>query len=231
VIEIRHMNSAYRLAGTPERRGDLSRRLDRIVCDRIGAELETAASAFAAADGPVYRIRRLDLTMWLNTAVNDAGIARGWAATLARALYRTIADAGSGEVIRYNSPADYLACWVADFSDQGSQGRWEYDGFGHLDGVRTGQAISFVLARDQRWILPVFAALRTARRSEAVIETLQSTDVEVLWTALAGTPPAAPVRIDSSLVERARRARVTPPAFETGRGADARAHEPRCVGY
>jgi hypothetical protein len=224
VIEIARMSSSYRLGGAPERRAHLARRLDRIVASGVATALENVAGDLGGEDGPVYRIRRLDLALWLNAAVtNDADIARSWATSLARALYRQIAEGGPGEVIRYPSRAAFLAAWLSDLVDHRSEGRWEYDEFGSLDGVRTGRAAAFVLAQDPRWIRPVFGALRDSRRSEALIRTLEAADVEVIWSALAGVPPAASRRLDARLIEEARRINVAAPVVASGIGAGDRA--------
>jgi hypothetical protein len=223
MITIDRMETEFRLAGQPAARAHLARRLDRIVQERVGAMLEDVARDFAAEDGPVFRIRRLHLALWLDAArLNDAEIARSWAASLARALHRQIAEGGPSRVMRYPSHAAFLAAYLSDLAGGRVSGRWEYQEFHTLEDLPAGRAAAFVLCRDSRWIGPVFRILAEVHRLDFVIAPFTAQDVEGLWRSWTNSAPVAPPWIEPGLVARAFGLVPEPPATEPG-GADARA--------
>lgn len=221
MLTIDRMDTDLRLAGRPEARAQLARRLDRIAIDRVGLALEAVAAEFAAEAGEVIRIRRLDLTLWLEAArLDDGAIARTWAETLARALWHQLAHGGPSEVRRWPDRAAYLATWAADHAAGRAEGRWDYAEFATLGDVPTGRAVVHVLARDPRWIGPVFEALARSRSVKAVIAAFGPAEVEALWRAWTGGPPEAPPTITTARLGEL--AGLRPPEPESG-GSAARA--------
>lgn len=218
------MNSEYRLAGRPDRREHLARRLDRIAIDRVGAALEPLASDFGRDDGPVYRIRRLDLSLWLNAdQLDDGAIARDWADALGRALSRKIVEGGSAEVVRYPSHAAYLASWIGHVIDGIADDRWEYVQFRALRGMRPGAAITQVLASYPQWILPTVDELSSGGRRDVVVDAMNHTDIRRLWVALVGDVPRAPATIPRGLIEHVARSGVRVQALHSDATDDERA--------
>jgi len=223
MITIDRMETDFRLTGRPVERAQLARRLDRIGEERIAGVLQAALRELDRDDGPVIRIRRLDLRLVFDAGrMADGDIARTWGATLARAVFRQIAEAGTSELRRYESQAAFLAIWLSDHVAGRATGRWEYAEFHTLDDVPSGRAAAYVLGRDRGWIVPTFHALAAAGRLEALVATFRAADVAALWQDWTGGPAAAPGRIEPGLVVRAAGLVPDPAVPEMG-SADARA--------
>ncbi len=223
MITIDRINNDYRIAGQPDARAQLAKRLDHVVSDKLIAALERAALDFADENGAVYRVRRLDLRLWLNASrLNDAEIAHNWARALAQALHRQILDAEPDNVIHYPSQAAFLATWVGDILGQGVNGKWQYAEFDELHDLPAGQAIALGLMRDPRWIAPVFQLLSANRKSARFVAAMMPHDVSVLWYAWVGAVPQLQNEVPLALVQSALALRPDPPEFERG-GAASRA--------
>lgn len=214
------MNNDFRIAGQPDARARLAKRLDNVVSDKLIEALERVALNFADETGAVYRIRRLDLRLWLNASrLNDAEIAHDWARALAQALHRQILDAGPDNVIRYPSQAAFLATWVSDILGQRVTGKWQYAEFDALHDLAAGQAISVGLLRDPRWIGPVLQLLSANRKSARLLAVMTLRDVSVLWQAWVGEAPQLHDEVPLTLVQSALARRPDPPGFEPGNAA------------
>ena len=222
MITIERLHADYRIAGHPDVRAHLARRLDRIIAERVAEALDAVAGDYGGEDGPVWRLRRLDLRLWLNTArLDDGMIARSFAATLARAIARNIADAGPGEVRRYPTRAAYLAAWVRDVIRGRAGGRWEYAEFDHLDDIRPGAAVAHMLSGEAHLILPVLQAL-DANEVERAVAAFSAADVAILWRALTGEEAMAPPRLRMAGVDRLLTPGRNRPAAESGPNGRAR---------
>lgn len=211
------MNNDFRIAGQPDARAQLAKRLDHVVSDKLIEALERAALDFADEAGAVYRIRRLDLRLWLDASrLNDGEIAHDWARALAQALHRQILDAGPDNVIRYPSQAAFLATWISDILGQGVTGKWQYAEFDGLHDLPAGQAIALGLMRDPRWIGPVLQMLSTNGKSARLVAVMTLRDVTVLWQAWVGAAPKLQDEVPLVPAQSALALRPDPPGFEWG---------------
>ncbi|MFZ5961661.1 contractile injection system tape measure protein [Thalassococcus sp. BH17M4-6] len=226
MIAIQRLHNRYQIAGNGAARVTLARRLDHICGQLLAQALEDPARDFADPDGPVYKIRKLKLRLWLNMAVqSDGQIATDWARLLARALHRQLAEAGPDTVMRYPGQAAFLAAWVAAVLDGVAQDRWMFAEFAVFDGLPAGRSISAGLARHPGHIAATFRALAGQGQRDRVIAAFTVRDTEVLWTAWTGARPKRAEALPRALLERVAGLALTTPVFEPG-GAAARA---RCA--
>jgi hypothetical protein len=223
MLTIAAMHNDLRLAGSHGARERMARRIERLLDETMPGQLEQIAGAHADEEGPIWLIRRLDLRLWLLPGtMQDGDMARLWAAALARALARQIAEGGPAEVLRYADRGAFLAAWASDLVDGRADGRWQYREFAILEGSPSGHALAHGLGRHPRWIARTFAELGRQGATEAVVARFGARDVAALWRIWTGAEPRAARKIDTALVARIHAAGIDPPAAESG-GADARA--------
>lgn len=221
MLTIARLTSDYRIAGDGPDRALTAARLDRLVRGRLKSALDAVLGPLDDEDGPVWRIRRVDIALWLDLdRFTDQAFARDWAETIARALYRQIAEGAPSDVVRYDSRADYLASYLSDLLGGDAQ-NWTYDEFRHLDGVPAGRAIAAALVEHPDVIGAVLATLQQRRRLAAVIQPLGADDVATIWLGWTGVEPSPGRVAAAGLVALARAAMPRPPVLEAS-GRDVR---------
>ncbi|ARE41816.1 hypothetical protein RGUI_3675 [Rhodovulum sp. P5] len=213
---IDHMTTRYRLAGTPERRTLLARRLDRVVGELLGEALDTLTTEQeTGADGPAICIRRLRLSLWLDIGrLDDSATARCWAEAILRAIYRLQAEGGPEEVMRFPSEPARLAAWVSDMAGGTADLRWYWTDFRHVADLPAGRAISAVLSHTPQHVGEVMALLSAGGTIQQVIAKCTAADVVTLWHAWTGAPPDPGALVSPDHL--ARIGPVTPPPVEAG---------------
>lgn len=190
MIQITRLSNHYRIAGQGSAVAQATRRLDHVCKTLLAQALEGPARDFADPDGPVLKVRKLNLRLWLDMARrSDGQIAEDWARLLARALHRQLAEAGPENVMRYPSQAAFLAAWSLSVLGGTASDRWVYAEFALLHDLPKGRAISTVLSRHPDHILATFRALAGQGQRDRLIAALGPRDIAVLWVALTGAEP------------------------------------------
>ncbi len=186
MLAIDQFHTTYHLPATRSGRAE-ARRLDALVRGRLERALADVARFPAHDADAVYRIRRLDLDLWLDPARMTADeLARRWRDALLRALARAIQQGTPLEVVRYESRAQYLAAFLADLADGQAWGRWVYEEFAVLRDVRAGQAAVYVLAEAPGLVVPVASILERSGQLDRVLSTLSAADAALLWDRALG---------------------------------------------
>ncbi|MCC7052828.1 MAG: hypothetical protein IT355_06135 [Gemmatimonadaceae bacterium] len=191
-------------------------RVRRRLHDALQAHLPAALQArFAAAshraDDTVWRIRRLEIDLVVNASWEEADLAGAWATELARAVTHAIESGADGvTVMRFASPAAYLASFLTDLTNGTCWTKWWYGDFDGLRMLSRPDAIRTALLRDAGTGLAALATLDTA---DLALVTAQVTRqaARLLVEALGATLPSADASgIAALLLERTRH--VPPPA-------------------
>lgn len=196
MLTIDRLTAHYFLpAGTPDTHS-IQQRLDALVRQRLPAELNGRLQPPARDQTAVYRIRHLELNLWVDVAgMSDADIARRWSQLLLRAVTRALLVGADTEVVRFDDPAHFLASFCADLLtgrawsvDKG----WIYAEFAPLRGLAVGQAVAYLLGARPELLLPIARRLQQSRQLEPLLRQMTRADVALLWQALGwGEPEGA----------------------------------------
>lgn len=165
-------------------------RVRRRMHDALSTHLPDAlAAVFAATAAPhddaVWRIRRLTLDLTVNARWDPLLLARAWAARLVHAVRRAMQSGGDGVVVmRWASPAAYLASFVREAADGTAASRWWFETFSGLRLLARSAQIRTALVRDA----PLGAAalvLMPAADVALVVAQLSATDARRVLDAIA----------------------------------------------
>ena len=206
MLTIDRLTANYFLpAGAPDPHA-LQQRLDTLVRQRLPAELNGRLQPPARDQTAVYRIRRLELDLWVDIAgMSDADIARRWSQLLLRAVTRALLIGADTEVVRFDDPAHFLAAFLTDLLagrawsvDKG----WVYAEFAPLRGLAVGQIAAYLLSARPELLLPVAHRLHHARQLEPLLRQMTRADIALLWPALGWGEPtgiASAAQLDALL--------------------------------
>lgn len=181
---IERLSCHYRAVGDPMAARALAARLHRVAEGELGGALDRSLEE-ALGDAPVvYVLRRVAVRLALDggTARSDGEIAKRWAAELAGGLVRTLAgQPGSGELMRFENQAEYVARFAADLVAGRAYRHWYYAPFGRYQRLPRGRAIAALLL-DHRADLPaVLAHLQKRGALERLLSALDPAAREELW--------------------------------------------------
>ena len=221
MLTIARADTTYHLPGAAIRRDRLARRLDRVASGRLASVLSEALAGLGASSQAVYRIRRLDIDLWLDAGrLEDPAAAATWGRLIARTLAHMIVHGGPDVIRAWPDRIAYLASFLGDLAVGPATGRWEYEEFAPLEGVRTGRAAALILGAEPERVSGVFRALAGAGKLDPLIRRFDADDVRVLWVEGLSLPtdPIGPGPAEDVFVLPALRYLV----LETG-GTDARA--------
>ncbi len=181
MLTIAHLQANYSAPqGTPNAAA-LQARLDRLVRDRLPAELAGRLQPPASDTDAVYRIRRLELDLWLDAAMSEAEIAQAWGQAMLRAVTSALVYGTPDTVMRYDDPAHLLAAFLADLVAGRAWTRWTYAEFAPLRDVSPGQAAALLLGGRPALLSPVARRLAGEGQLEALLRTMHAADVALLW--------------------------------------------------
>jgi len=144
-LQIRRVHAQYLVPSDHPAPGHIKDRLDNEIRRSLSQVLSAAFSTwFSETDSSLWFVRQLEIDLAINAASNGEGVSRTFTRQLGRALGDTLQDTDQNNVVRFSSPADYLARFLSDLAAGDAWGRWYYESF---FGLR---------------MLPTSAVLRTA---------------------------------------------------------------------
>jgi hypothetical protein len=163
--------------------------IDQIVRENFAAECSRQISVRWTAQPSVIRIRRLDLRLRLNRVQPDDGrLVRAWVELLVKGLFTALASpegAGSVEVVRAGSRAEWLARFIRDLISGQAHQRWEYEEFRPLLEMSTSAALINLLCDEPSEIVPVLLELERSRSLDRLVALLDELALERLFVAVA----------------------------------------------
>jgi hypothetical protein len=188
-ITIDRLACEFNIPDGLENPASVADQLERIARHEIA---RACADAFAPLDddAAVYRIRHIHLNLWIDTqAMTEADIAQRWGELLAQAITQAIRQGGAQQVMRFESPRQFVTAFLRDLLAGRAWSRWYCDEFRPLQRLPAqAVALQMCIARPD-WIAPLLADL-----GDTLIERWTQADIAQLWDAL------------NLPVERARRA-------------------------
>lgn len=201
MLTIANFQANYYLPrGAPDA-ATLRKRLDRLVQQRlpqaVGKSLQPPASDAEA----VYRIRHLEIDLWIDALQNgDGEIAQRWARLLLEAVVRTLLLGSPDNVVRYVDHAHFLAAFLGDLLNGRAWSRWMYAEFTPLRNLPVGQVAAHLLAPRPELLAPVAQRLAHHHQLEPLLQQMGAADLHLIWAeglgfrALPTVPPATPLR-------------------------------------
>ena len=172
-LQIRRVHAQYLVPSDHPAPRHIKDRLDHAIKRSLSHVLSAVFSSwFSETDSSLWFVRRLELDLAVNASGDGEHVTRTFTRQLGRALGDTLQDGTNhNNVVRFASPADYLAHFLSDLAAGDAWGRWYYESF---FGLR---------------MLPTSAALRTAvcdraeRGREALLQ-LRSAELKNVLRAL-----------------------------------------------
>lgn len=181
------MHCSYTMARGTTDVAATAARLGRILEGRLPNRCGRMIDELLPDDDAVYRINRVRLRTWVDVrGMSDDVIAGRWAASMVGALRRELADGRPSNIVRFDSPRDFLAEFIAELPGGLAWKRWWFEEFHALRTVAPGEVIVRLLSARPAWIAPVLARLAAERRVTSVIESLDWSQAERLWHAASG---------------------------------------------
>lgn len=171
-------------AGHPE-----PERVRRRLHDALQSHLADAltarfAEAARSSDETVWRIRRLELDLVVNTSWDESDLADAWAAECRRAVTHAIEAGGDGvTVMRFASPAAFLASFLVDVANGSCWTKWWYTEFDGMRLLTRAATIRTALLRKPLVGLQALATL-SSPAAALVISEVTRQDARLLVDAL-----------------------------------------------
>ena len=138
----------------------------------------------------VYRIRNLNLNFWVDTyRMSDLEIANLWGSLIAAALVRAIRLGTTEQVIRFESPIDFVSSFIADLLDNRAWQYWYYEEFKNLRSLPSPKIALQLLAVRPDWIRPVFDHLTPTGHADRLIAAWSRDDITHIKQALNISSP------------------------------------------
>jgi hypothetical protein len=142
-LQIRRVHAEYLVPSDHPSPRRIRDRLDQDITRSLSHTLSTAfASWFPETDSSLWFVRRLDIDLAVNASGGGRHVARAFTQKLANVLGNTLQDrADHDNVMRFASPADYLAQFLLDLAAGHAWGRWYYESFFGLRMLSTSAAL------------------------------------------------------------------------------------------
>jgi hypothetical protein len=198
----------------------MKRRLDEVVA-RLPSIVSDHFHPSASDATAVYRIRHLQLDLWVDAlGMTEGEIAHNEGRLLLHAITHAILYGGSGDVMRYDDHAHFLAAFLGDLLNGTAWSRWVYEEFDSLRSLSTGQVAAHLLVSRPGLLGPVAAHLRRGQQLERLLQKLGTKDVDLLWRhGLGFTSPDLNWLPPADLLETVLQTLRTGTALETTPGS------------
>src|SRR3954463_16090049 len=186
-LQIRRFRADYLVSADHPSPETLKARLDETIERRLASALSVAfAPWFSESDTSLWFIRRLQVDVALNAALERDQIAEAFTAQIGKSLGDALQErADDGNVLRFPNRAAYLAAFLSDLANSAAWSKWYYESFAGLKP------------------LPISSALRTAICDDASTggEALQALSPLELRRVISSLTSADARRILGSLAE------------------------------
>lgn len=124
-------------------------------------------------DQSIWMIRSVQLDIAINATLQPEQIAGYWAACFARRLHSALSRGEVfGEVVRFNSPAEFAAEFIFETATSGHPDAWYFRPFDSLRSLPADRAICEALTRDKTTAEPALRYLFASGRLECVVNRL-----------------------------------------------------------
>ena len=142
-LQIRRVHAQYLVPSDHPAPGRVKDRLDHEITRSLSQVLSTAFSSwFSETDSSLWFVRRVEIDLAVNASCDAEQVTRTLTTQLGRALGNTLQDGSDTDnVVRFPSPAAYLARFLADLAAGDAWGRWYYESFFGLRMVPTSAAL------------------------------------------------------------------------------------------
>lgn len=159
-------------------------RLARVVEQELPRACAGALGRLPDTDA-VYRIRTLRIGMLAAGAEwNESALARQLGERLATVVMRIIWENDARDVVRFDSPRQFVTTFLRDLLDGRAWGCWYYREFLPLQGLPDYAVARELLEVRPGWIAPVLHALAATGHAERLLERWRADDIQRLWKAL-----------------------------------------------
>ena len=159
--------------------------LEQIARQELTAALGGLSLPLEESEETVYRLRSLRMGLWLEAApeARQATAAR-WSRAIAAAVIRDVQRGDPNQVMRFDSPHDYLLHLLRDLVDGRAWGLWYYQEFSLWRALPDERAALELLVQRPAWIASLLAALMQSGHAERLLARWQAADLARLWGAL-----------------------------------------------
>jgi hypothetical protein len=171
-------------------------RLEHLVRDYLPQAIADRFSLDLGEPGVVYRVRQLDLGLWVDAGqMSDRQISDALANLLAQALVKALQYGPPAQVQRYESYDHFITAFLTDLFTGQAWERWQYREFEMLRGLSKGQVASQLLAPRPELLLGVTRLLEDLGRLDDLLDALDGQDLDLIWrrglgfSASSGVPP------------------------------------------
>ncbi len=189
---IAHLHSHYRLVSAQVVAPELASRLDRVLRQVAVDHYEAALEQALAGDESVYVLRRVKarVTVALGSDATDAALAKSLGSNLAGAVMRAIVrdDGESGNLVRFENHADYVAHFLVALIKGNDRGQWFYHAFAEFSALDRGSAINRVMLDNREHSPVILAYVHRYGELDALLAELNSATKRVLWPIDAHGP-------------------------------------------
>jgi hypothetical protein len=188
VIRISRLNVAYLVPREHPSPATVRSRLDRLLEQQLPSACASLLGPVCPESDPsVWFIRRLDVNLAVGANLETTQLAREWSEPLARTLQRTLSNSDTREdVLRFPSPAAYLAQFLRDLADGVAWSKWYYARFNGLRALPMNAALRDALCCEPATGEAALLQLANDGRLETVLRALTEVDCRTVLLAFCG---------------------------------------------
>src|SRR5258708_5768687 len=187
-MRIGRLNVSYLLSERHPSRAAVRSRLDSLLERQLPSACASLLGPLCPESDPsIWFIRRLDVNLAIDGSEEPAQLARAWSEPLARTLQRTLSNSDAREdVLRFPSPAAYLAQFLRDLADGVAWSKWYYVGFDGLRVLPLRVALCEALTREPVTGEGALLQMVGAGRLDKILRALNDGDCHTILRAFCG---------------------------------------------
>jgi hypothetical protein len=191
-LQIRRFRADYLVAADHPSPETLKARLDETIERRLASALSVAfAPWFSESDTSLWFIRRLQVDVALNAALERDQIAEAFTAQIGKSLGDALQErADDGNVLRFPNRAAYLAAFLSDLANGAAWSKWYYESFAGLKPLPISSALRTAICDDASTGGEALQAL-SPLELRRVISSLTSADARRILDSLAESDAGA----------------------------------------